>query len=82
VQYELSLEIQFVILVVFKSLLDLEEFYMSLSYFKVSLKSGNAEELLSSSFCSLVGSLIRPSLSRILLEEHFLLPKPLLIRKR
>jgi len=55
---------------------------MTFSYLKFCLKSGNTEELLSSSFCSSVGSLIRPSLSHILLKEHFLLPKPLLIRKK
>ena len=40
-RYELSLEIQFLILVVFKILLDSGEFYTTLSYLKVCLKSGN-----------------------------------------
>jgi hypothetical protein len=42
---------------------------MPLSYLKLFLKSGNPEELLSSSFCSLVGSLMPPSLLHIRLKK-------------
>jgi hypothetical protein len=45
VRYELRLEMQLVILVVFMNLLDLGEFYMTLLYLKLRLKSGNTEGL-------------------------------------